>query len=541
MGCCIKRAANQPHRQFIIHRVQRTAEADIVRFVTVEHIRIVHHVRFEECAAIKFALVGLRDHFADGVDADVFSVGNVALQEAGSEVAVAATGVDDGAVFEAGEVDHDIEAKLLSRPAAPQRGGKARAVLLDRAAVGIEIGTVSGWGHTSLAGEPARIVPAAQHSRLENRIMNQQQPSGNVPQPPHHGQTPPPGYGYMPPPPPPPPPPPQRVYVTAKPGGFVRAVGFIFGLLLFGGIFLMGIVIGIAIMFGRSSVDRVVLEEHYQDGGSSRRIAIIPIEGIIDWNKATFVRDCVDHVLSEDFDAVVLRIDSPGGGVTSSDEIWYEVQRLHKNNIDVVASYGGIAASGGYYVSCTADHIMAQQTCITGSIGVIAQVMTFEGLLDKVGIEPITLVATNSPNKDVANDIFHSWSEQDRAKVIDMLDASYETFLKRVADGRGEAIGDASAIRDLADGSIYTAEQAKASGLIDSIGYLDDAVVEAERMIGLGPRSAEVVVLRYPPSLFGDGLLMQAHQRTTSTPLDAERIRTFANELAAPRLMYLSW
>jgi len=280
-----------------------------------------------------------------------------------------------------------------------------------------------------------------------------------------------------------------------------------------------------------------------QNPGGGQRIAIIPVEGIIGPAMSDFVRDATDYVLDDgnNIDAVILRVDSPGGGVSSSDQIWYEMQRITDSGRPIIASYGGLAASGGYYISCDTDHIMAEPTCVTGSIGVIAQILTLEDMMNKVGIEPITLVASNSPEKDIGNDIFHKWNEQDRETIIEMLDAAYETFFKRVADGRKSVIDSETKLQEIADGSIYTADQAMSNGLIDGIGYLDDAVTYVEqnalrRMVG----SAEVVTLRYPPSLFGDGLLMQAHQREMATGrLDAERVRTFANELAAPRLMYL--
>jgi len=380
----------------------------------------------------------------------------------------------------------------------------------------------------------------------------QPDPNQGGPQQPHRPQQPP--YQAPPPPPPPPPmgygygpampppPPPQRVHITAKPSGFSRAFGFIFGLMLIGIVFSGGIVIGVVAMFASSGGGQVILEEPYQRGGG-QRIAIIPVEGIIGPAMSDFVRDATDYVLDDgnNIDAVILRVDSPGGGVSSSDQIWYEMQRITDSGRPIIASYGGLAASGGYYISCDTDHIMAEPTCVTGSIGVIAQILTLEDMMNKVGIEPITLVASNSPEKDIGNDIFHKWNEQDRETIIEMLDAAYETFFKRVADGRKSVIDSETKLQEIADGSIYTADQAMSNGLIDGIGYLDDAVTYVEqnalrRMVG----SAEVVTLRYPPSLFGDGLLMQAHQREMATGrLDAERVRTFANELAAPRLMYL--
>src|SRR5690606_2688533 len=105
--------------------------------------------------------------------------------------------------------------------------------------------------------------------------------------------------------------------------------------------------------------------------------------------------------------ALILRIDSGGGTVGASDRIWNELARFRQETeIPIVASFGSIAASGGYYIAAGADHIIAEPTCITGSIGVMANVMTFDRLLDKVGVTPEVLVAQGSPEKDVANNVF---------------------------------------------------------------------------------------------------------------------------------------
>ena len=286
-----------------------------------------------------------------------------------------------------------------------------------------------------------------------------------------------------------------------------------------------------------STSESLILAQTYRDGRAGR-IAVLPVIDIIDADTAEFMRMAVDDVLrSRSFDAVVLRVDSPGGGVTASDEIWAEVERLKAAGLPVVASYGSVAASGGYYASCGADHIMAETTSITGSIGVIAQIFTMEGLVDKVGIEPVTLVASGSPEKDTANDIFRSWDEKDREKVQVMLDAAYATFQQRVRVGRAGVIEDGARITTLADGSVYTAEQALAHGLIDGIGYLDDAIAEAERRASLATGTARVVILKQPPAFFASGLFTRAARPTP--PLNADAIRRLANDLGAPRVMYL--
>jgi protease-4 len=360
---------------------------------------------------------------------------------------------------------------------------------------------------------------------------------------PEHQPPPPPGQPPAPPRAAPPqrvaPPGPQVVQIVAKPSGFTRSLTFVIGLMVFAGVFLLGLGIGIATMLAGSAAERPLLLQDYRGGGSGT-IAILPVSGVIDGGQAGFVRAAVDRILDESsIKGVVLRVDSPGGGVTASDQIWYQLNRLKDEKLPIVASYGSVAASGGYYISCHADHIIAEETCTTGSIGVIAQILTMEGLMDKVGIEPVTLVAPGSPEKDVANDVFRTWNERDREKITVMLDAAYETFLDRVAKGRAGAVVDPETIPALANGSIYTARQAQANGLIDGIGYLDDAIAKAESLAGLRTGRSKVVVVLEPPSLFGDNLLMQARDRSWPGDWDADRLRTFVTELGSPRVMYL--
>lgn len=341
----------------------------------------------------------------------------------------------------------------------------------------------------------------------------------------------------------PPPQPPNQsathtLLVRSKPGGFRSALGFIIGLAVFFGIFIIGIGLGAFSVMAGSNVDTVTLEQTYREGGADT-VAIIPIEGAIDDRQARYVRSAVEHVLDDrSIKAVVLRVDSPGGGVTASDQIWYEIERLKKRNLPVVASFGALAASGGYYVACGADHIVAEETCVTGSIGVIAQVFTFEGLMDKAGVKPVTLVASGSPEKAVANNPFRDWNERDQEKILAMLDAAYGTFHDRVTDGRQHVI-EPDRIDDLANGSIYTAAQAHESGLVDSIGYLDDAIVEAESQANLSAGSATVLRLVEPPSPFGGMFSARAEGPAGFDAFDADAVRGLVNELSSPRVMYL--
>ncbi len=308
-------------------------------------------------------------------------------------------------------------------------------------------------------------------------------------------------------------------------------------MILFAVVFCIGIGMGAIAVSAVSDVDSVVVRRTYREG-NSKVVAIIPIEGAIDGRKADFVHAAVDNILKDSsVRAVVLRVDSPGGAVSPSDEIWNEVNRLKDHNLPVVASYGGVAASGGYYVSCGANYIMAEETCITGSIGVIAQILTFEDLLNKVGVKPVTLVASGSPDKDVANNLFRTWNEADKAKIKIMLDAAYTAFNKRVKDGRSKVIGDPNKVDALATGAIFTAQQAKDNGLVDGIGYLDAAIAQAESLGGIGTASSTVITIHQTPSLFR-GLLAQDQASSMST-INADSIRGIVNELGSPRVMYL--
>ncbi|MCA9284914.1 MAG: signal peptide peptidase SppA [Phycisphaerales bacterium] len=325
--------------------------------------------------------------------------------------------------------------------------------------------------------------------------------------------------------------------MVSRPGGFLQGVLLVLALFLFAGVFAIGIAFGVGAMLAVGQVDEVVLERTVREAGS-QRIAVIPVSGGIDDAQARFVRAAVAHVMKDtSIDAVVLRVDSPGGGVSPSDQIWREVERLKQSRRPVVASFGGMAASGGYYVACGTDHIVAEPTTITGSIGVIAQILTMEGLMEKIGVQPVTLVASGSPQKDVANDLFRTWNDADRAKVKSMLDAAYAVFNKRVATGRASAIPDPKQVDAIANGSIYTAEQAVANGLADQIGYLDDAIAVAEQRATIPAGRASVVELVLPPPLFSSSGLLG--RDASPRGVDADAIRSLLVELGSPRPMYL--
>jgi protease-4 len=183
----------------------------------------------------------------------------------------------------------------------------------------------------------------------------------------------------------------------------------------------------------------------------------------------------------ENVKAVVLRINSPGGGVTASDIMYQRLLRFRQSRgVPVVAIIEDTGASGGYYLACAADVIMAHPTSVTGSIGVVVQTISFAGTMEKLGIEAEAVAS--GPRKTVANPL-KPLDKEDLALLQRVVDIYHERFVKVVTAGRPALKADD--VRKLADGRIYTGEQAKANGLVDAVGYLGDAVALARRQSGV--------------------------------------------------------
>lgn len=170
---------------------------------------------------------------------------------------------------------------------------------------------------------------------------------------------------------------------------------------------------------------------------------------------------------------VLVRIDSPGGGVTASDLIHHELQRFQtERQVPVVAWFGDTAASGGYYVAMAADEIVASPTTITGSIGVIAQVLQVHELGEKIGVSIDAI--TSGANKDVGSP-FRPLTPADRAQLQALIDAMHARFVDVVAAGRAAAGLTREQVAALADGRVFTGPQALDAKLVDQIGYFEDA------------------------------------------------------------------
>jgi protease-4 len=232
-------------------------------------------------------------------------------------------------------------------------------------------------------------------------------------------------------------------------------------------------------------------EEVFQQGGPER-IALLTVEGTILeqsagnlfsgplYNHRLFLKQLKQAFQDETVRAVVLRVNSPGGGIVESDEIYRTIMEL-KEEYDkpVVASMGNTAASGGYYISAAADQIVAASGTITGSIGVIVSSLNVKELADQWGIKQEAI--TSGPHKNMLSPL-KEMSPEERAILQDLVDEAYQNFVDVVVQGRGL---DREKVLQLADGRIYSGEQAKAAGLVDELGYLDDAIDQAAELANI--------------------------------------------------------
>jgi protease-4 len=280
--------------------------------------------------------------------------------------------------------------------------------------------------------------------------------------------------------------------------------------------------------------DRKVQERlhSYHKSGRSK-VAIISVSGTILEGEG-FVKHQIDRAMEDQsVKAVVLRVDSPGGTVTGSDYIYHHLRELaQKKQIPIVVSMGGLAASGGYYVSMavgdTPDAIFAEPTTWTGSIGVIIPHYDLSGLLKDWGIEEDS-VASHRLKK--MGSFARPMTEEERRIFQELVDESFTQFKHIVQAGRPKFHRDPEALDKLATGQIYTAEQAVEYGLIDKIGFIEAAIERAIELAQLDRDDVKVVEYKRTPTLTDMLLGAQVHpgQLDLATML----------EMTAPRAYYL--
>jgi protease IV len=247
-----------------------------------------------------------------------------------------------------------------------------------------------------------------------------------------------------------------------------------------------------------------VSEDGLPTGGP--KVAVVELEGII-MDGGAAVRELREHADNASIKAVVLRVNSPGGVVAPTQEIFAAVQRVRKGGKPVIASLGSVAASGGYYVATAADRIYANPGTLTGSIGVIMQLANIEGLLKKVGVEYVVVKA--GAYKDVGS-IARSMSPEERRMLQALLDDVYSQFVDAVAEGRGLEKKDVLAF---ADGRIYSGQQALTLKMVDELGGFEDAVEAAGKLANIPGRPRVV----YPRKKFSFKDLLENRLGLTGT------------------------
>lgn len=216
----------------------------------------------------------------------------------------------------------------------------------------------------------------------------------------------------------------------------------------------------------------------YVSSGSGDKIAIVEINDVIVASEKT-VEQIKKFREDKSIKAIILRINTPGGGVAASQEIYEEVKRTRDGGKIVVVSMGSIAASGGYYIAVGSSLIVSNPGTLTGSIGVIAQFISIKDLAEKLGINQTTIKSGNL--KDAGNP-FREMNDTDKAYFQDVVDNSFGQFLDVVAKERKM---DKTTLLKYANGRVFTGLQAKEYGLVDSLGTFEDAIRITSKMAGI--------------------------------------------------------
>ncbi len=241
---------------------------------------------------------------------------------------------------------------------------------------------------------------------------------------------------------------------------------------------------------------------------ATKQIARIEIAGAIGSSTRKSVLKALQVVEDRQYPALLLRIDSPGGTVGDSYEIYQALERL-QSKVKIVASYGNISASGGVYIGMGAPHIMANPGTLTGSIGVILRGNNLEKLLDRVGVSFQTI--KSGPYKDIL--AFDRQLTAPEEQILQsLIDSTYEQFVSTVAVSRHL---DPATVRTFADGRIFTGEQAVEFGVVDRLGSEEDARLWLAELTGLDPQKAKLQTIEERKPLVGRILQNQIPGFTT--------------------------
>lgn len=286
------------------------------------------------------------------------------------------------------------------------------------------------------------------------------------------------------------------------PMGKRRGLWIFIGILIFllvAGLWIAAFALAGGGFLGRPTTLQQWEEQLLEDADTSDKVAMVSVSGEIFSDPEGLTLGASDENITSQLDqalddpdvaAVILELDTPGGGVVPSDLIYRKVLKV-REQIPVVALMEDVAASGGYYVASGANRIVANPASLTGSIGVIMFLPNLEGTAEKLGVRP--LVLKSGPHKDIGSP-FREMTGEEIAILQEIIDEAYDQFVNAVVEGRGM---EESKVRELGDGRIYTGRQALDLGLVDSIGDRDDAFAAAIQLADL----PEARLVRYTRTL----------------------------------------
>ncbi|TMW71732.1 signal peptide peptidase SppA [Alteribacter natronophilus] len=290
--------------------------------------------------------------------------------------------------------------------------------------------------------------------------------------------------------------------------------------------------------------DEQVVDEHVLEDGNGRgKIVVIHLNGVIQssydtpslfesgaYNHRRFLKQLDAAADDNSVDGIIISVNTPGGGVMESDQIHDKIIEIQEESgKPVYISMASMAASGGYYIAAPAAQVYAHPQTITGSIGVIMQSLNVAELAEDLGISQE--VIKSGPYKDIMS-VTRDMTEDEREILQSMIDESYERFVDIIVEGRDMNRDD---VLELADGRIYTGNQAYEAGLVDGLGDLSDVIDDFREDIGKG--NIDVVEYRQP---FGFGSFMGATaNHFAGDPLSLYTMKEMIHQSHAPRLMYL--
>lgn len=333
--------------------------------------------------------------------------------------------------------------------------------------------------------------------------------------------------------------PPPMYYPPPQQGpGFIRSVMTTIFVTIFLGSISLNVYLllfsGLMSLGKETSSSEVIVE-----GDPKEQVAVIPVRGVITSKTSEKFDKLMKRIEADStVKALVIDVDTPGGEVTASDQIYRRIMDFKEaKKLPVVVKQGSMATSGGYYISVAADYIFAEPTSITANIGVLLQKYNFSELADRWGIKETTTVSSGSAFKN-AGSPFHPETQAEQQYWQTLVDQMYGKFKSVVQQGRKEQLQ--ISIDQAADGRALTAQQAKDAGLVDYIGYAQDAYAKAASRAQL--KKMHVVRYQETPTLFD--VLGGAESKASGSTVNMNGVNvnfdaSLLNDLSTPKVLYL--